>query len=140
MIRFNMTRIAVNQFAVLTDTYPENDMTLSTELSFQYSAETRQISCEVGYRFTAVDDILLVLKSQCEFAIHPEDWKKFITEDGIAIPKSVLELLAVHTIGTSRGILHCKTENTPFNRLMIPPINVAGMMKDEAEYLHSNPT
>lgn len=138
MVRFNMTRIAVNQFAILMDTYPEKDITLSTEVSFQYSAETHQISCEVGYHFTTGNDIFLVLKSQCEFAIHPDDWKKFITKEGIAIPKSVLELLAVHTIGTSRGILHCKTENTPFNRLMIPPINVAGMMKDEAEYLSSN--
>ncbi len=65
--------------------------------------------------------------------IHPDDWATFEKEDGLQIPKSVMELLAVHTIGTSRGILFCKTEGTPFNSLMIPPINVAGMMKDENE-------
>lgn len=135
MIRFNMSRIAVNQFAILSDTYPKGNITLSTELSFKYSADTRQISCEVGYRFTSDEEVFIILKSQCEFVIHPDDWNKFVKEDGIAIPKSVMELLAVHTIGASRGILYCKTEGTPFNSLMIPPINVARMMKDESEYL-----
>lgn len=133
MVRFNMSRIAVNQFAILSDTYPDKEITLSTELSFQYSAETRQISCEVGYRFSASDDLFLVLKSQCEFVVHPDDWKTFVRKDGVSIPKSVLELLAVHTIGASRGILYCKTEGTPFSQLMIPPINVAGMMSGEAD-------
>ena len=135
MIRFNMSRIAVNQFAILSDTYPKQNITLSTELSFQYSADTRQISCEVGYRFTTDSELFLILKSQCEFIIHPNDWAKFLKDDSVVIPKSVMELLAVHTIGVSRGILYCKTEGTPFNSLMIPPINVARMMKDESEYL-----
>lgn len=138
MIRFNMSRIAVNQFAILVDEYPDKDITLSTELSFQYSADTHQISCEIGYRFTTGTDVFLILKSQCEFVIHPDDWAEFMKKDGVTIPKSVLELLAVHTIGTSRGILFCKTEGTPFNRIMIPPINVAGMMKDENENIHTD--
>ncbi len=133
MIRFNMSKIAINQFAILNDNCQGKEITLSTELKFQYSEETRQISCEVGYRFSTEEELFLILKSQCDFVIHPDDWIKFERVDGIAIPKSVMELLAVHTIGTSRGILFCKTEGTPFANLMIPPINVAGMMKDEEE-------
>lgn len=128
-----MSRIALNQFAILSDVRPEKDITLSTELSFKYSAETRQISCEVGYRFTFAGEVLLVLKSQCDFAIHHEDWATLENDKGFSIPKSFMEILAVQTIGASRGILFCKTEGTPFNNLMIPPINVSGMMKDEAE-------
>lgn len=137
MIRFNMSKIAINQFAIVNDNCQGKDITLSTELKFQYSEETRQISCEVGYRFTSGTELFLILKSQCDFVIHPDDWKKFKREDEIAIPKHVMELLAVHTIGTSRGILFCKTEGTPFANLMIPPINVAGMMKDEDELVTS---
>ncbi len=133
MIRFNMSKIAINQFAILKDSCQGNDITLSTDLSFQYSAETRQISCEVGYRFTTGEELFLILKSQCDFVIHPEDWATFEKEEELCIPKSVIELLAVHTIGTSRGILFCKTEGTPFNTLMIPPINVAGMIRGDDE-------
>lgn len=123
-----MSRIAVNQFAILTQECPDEGMALSVELSFQYSVETRQISCEAGFCFNKDSATLLILKSQCEFRIHPEDWEKFHKDGGIEIPRDVLELLAVHTIGASRGILHCKTEDTSFNRLMIPPINVAEMI------------
>lgn len=131
MVRFNMTRIAVNQFAILSDDLPQGEKKLSTEISFQYSQETRMIACEVGYKFNAGENPFVVLKIQCEFKIHEEDWGKFVSGKEVSIPKEVLEILAVHTIGTSRGVLFCKTEGTPFNRLMIPPINVARMMAEE---------
>lgn len=131
MVRFNMARIAVSQFAILSDDMPQGEINLSTEISFQYSQESRMIACEVGYKFTSEEAPFMVLKMQCEFKIHEEDWDKFVSGEDVLIPKDVLELLAVHTIGTSRGVLFCKTEGTPFNRLMIPPINVARMMAEE---------
>lgn len=137
MIRFNMARIAVKQFAILSDDMPQGEINLSTEISFQYSQESRMIACEVGYKFNSADGPFMVLDIQCEFKIHEEDWEKFVSGDEVSIPKSVLELLAVHTIGTSRGILFCKTEGTPFNRLMIPPINVARMMAEEETVVKS---
>lgn len=108
-----------------------------TEISFQYSSESRQIACEAGFRFTHEDNTILVLKVLCEFRIHESDWAGFVRKDGVGIPKSVLEILAVHTVGTSRGILFCKTEGTAFNSLMIPPLNVARMMEDEAAVVKS---
>ena len=135
MIRFKMSRIAVPQFAILQDTLPQTSIELSTELSFQYSMEAMQIACGVNYKFRTDDSVFLILVCQCDFKIHPEDWKNMQTEDGLTIPKSVMEILAAHTIGTSRGILFCKTESTPFNSLIIPPINVENMMKDECEFV-----
>lgn len=137
MVRFNMSRIAVSQFAILSENMPQGEMNMLTEISFQYSSESRQIACEAGFRFTYEDETILVLKVQCEFRIHESDWAGFVRKDGVGIPKSVLEILAVHTIGTSRGVLFCKTEGTAFNSLMIPPLNVARMMEDEAAVVKS---
>lgn len=137
MVRFNMSRIAVSQFAILSESLPQGEMNMLTEISFQYSSESRQIACEAGFRFTHEDNTILVLKVLCEFRIHESDWAGFVRKDGVGIPKSVLEILAVHTVGTSRGILFCKTEGTAFNRLMIPPLNVARMMEDEAAVVKS---
>jgi hypothetical protein len=39
----------------------------------------------------------------------------------------------MHTVGTIRGILHCKTEGTPFNALILPPINVSEMVTGDLE-------
>ena len=146
MVRFNMSRIAVSQFAILSESLPQGEMNMLTEISFQYSSESRQIACEAGFRFTHEDNTILVLKVLCEFRIHESDWAGFVRKDGVGIPKSVLEILAVQLacekvteqqVGTSRGILFCKTEGTAFNSLMIPPLNVARMMEDEAAVVKS---
>ena len=137
MLRFNISRISVSHFAILSESLPQGEMNMLTEISFQYSSESRQIACEAGFRFTHEDNTILVLKVLCEFRIHESDWAGFVRKDGVGIPKSVLEILAVHTVGTSRGILFCKTEGTAFNSLMIPPLNVARMMEDEAAVVKS---
>lgn len=124
MVRFQMNRIGVNQFAILRDQLPEHEISLATELSFQYSAEGKQVACITGFKFKDADGVFLILQCQCSFLIHPEDWNSFESKKGVSIPESLLETLATHTIGTSRGILFCRTEGTPFNSLMIPPINV----------------
>ncbi len=52
-----------------------------------------------------------------------------ISDGVITIPKNLQEFLAVQTVGTSRGILFSKTEKTPFSQLILPPVNVAEMIK-----------
>lgn len=43
----------------------------------------------------------------------------------IMVPKSLLTHFAVLTVGTTRGILHAKTENTRLNHFSLPPVNVS---------------
>lgn len=69
----------------------------------------------------------MVLKMTCEFEIQVDDWKTLRNDKEVVIPKDLLEFFAVHTIGTARGVLFCKTENTQFNYIVIPPINVSEM-------------
>lgn len=131
MTRFQMVKINVEQFAILASTLPsDTPISFSTELSFMYSIVGKRVACSFNIEFITPDDKLLMLKMSCEFGIHPDDWNKFITGNRLVIPKSLLEFFAVHTIGTARGILFCKTEGTPFNSLIIPPIDVASMIQE----------
>lgn len=50
--------------------------------------------------------------------------------DKFEIPKDLQKMLAVQTVGASRGVLFCKTECTPFANLILPPVNVAAMLDD----------
>lgn len=125
MIHFRLNKIGIDQFAVLTDTVPEGDGTLNTAIEFQYAPELQMVACTVTFRFINEGNQFMVLGTRCEFLIKPEDWDAQVMKDGeVILPQDLLEILAVHTVGTSRGILFCKTEGTPFNVLMIPPINV----------------
>lgn len=126
-----MIKISVPQFAIIADRVPNTDLNLSTEIKFEYSDEAMIVACTVTFSFNAEGvNILLKLACRCDFMIHPEDWNAFKREGDMNIPTELLEYLAMQTIGTSRGVLYCKTEGTDFNSLMIPPLNVREIMKD----------
>ena len=38
------------------------------------------------------------------------------------------------TIGTTRGVLHSKTENTPFNSFLLPTLNVNELVKKDVVF------
>lgn len=52
----------------------------------------------------------------------------------LVIPKGFLRHLAMLTVGTSRGILHAKTEGTCFNKYVLPTINVTLIIKEDATF------
>lgn len=129
--RFQMVRISVPQFAMLAQQMPEEEISLNTEIEYKYNTETPQLMSTVVFRFQSepTGQPLLILEVACEFSIHPEDWEKLRKKDKIELTQPLMEILAVHTIGTSRGILYCKTEGTPLSNLMIPPLNVRKMIE-----------
>jgi len=49
----------------------------------------------------------------------------------IILPVSLITHMAVLTVGTARGILHSKTENTKFNKYLLPTINVTESLKSD---------
>ncbi|MPN63841.1 hypothetical protein SDC9_211608 [bioreactor metagenome] len=57
-----------------------------------------------------------------------------LSNNVLLVPKNFMQHLAVITIGTARGILHAKTENTPFNQYVLPTINVSEMIKDDVTF------
>ena len=80
---------------------------------------------------------VLVTKSteRCLFQISPDSRSELLQETGkkIVMPNGFINHLTTLTVGTTRGILHSKTENTPFNRFFIPTINVTKQIKGDVE-------
>ena len=98
---------------------------------FKYAENDRKVAVEVIFTFLNESVKLMTLQLTCEYEIHEEDYKAFITDKVVTIPKDLLEYFVVHTIGMARGVMHCKTEGTPFNGIIIPPINVSGSIKND---------
>lgn len=42
------------------------------------------------------------------------------------------------TIGTARGVLHSKTESTPFNSFLLPTLNVNELVKKDVVFKIEN--
>lgn len=126
-----MFRINVPQFAILKESMPAGNINLNTQLEFGYIADARRVSCEMKFDFSSEETAFITMILRCEFEVFKDDWDAFIKESTLTIPKSVLELFAVHTVGTARGIMFCRTEGTPFNYIIIPPINVSEMISSD---------
>lgn len=134
MIRFTMNKIVVEQFAILSDNPPigESQINFSTRLTFKADASNKVLACESKFVFEEDGKPFMKLDVQCNFSIEENDWNELTTEDQVTvIPKGFLCHIAMHTIGTARGVLHVKTESTPFNIYIIPPINVEEIVKDD---------
>ena len=131
MLRFRMVRINVEQFAILAHDVPAGNITIDTNIGVKASVADRKIALEIQFDFSSVTENVLILKQLCEFEIHEEDWATLQTEGKVTIPKELIEYFVVQTVGTARGILHCKTEGTPFNHLILPPLNAAEMIEHD---------
>ena len=132
MIKFRMFGIHIDQFAILSKSAPLEDLGLGVNLNYKYANKGRIISCSREFNFlNSAQEKIMILAITCEFEIEENDYKNIHKNEKTIIPKELLEYFAVHTIGTARGILFCKTESTPYNNIIIPPLNVSEMIKDD---------
>lgn len=110
---------------------------LGMELGFaiSYSTNMRRIGISPTLNLLNPDDSkALILELFCEFEIHPEDWDKMIEGKKLTIPKSFVEYLLSQAVGTLRGVLYCKTEDTEYSFFVLPSINVSAIVKDDAAF------
>lgn len=132
MFRFKMCGIHVKQFAMLPANEIKEDVGVDFDVNFQHSMEDHMVRCDMKQIFHYGKEILVLLEVACDFKIHDEDWNEQVcTKEKTVIPKYFLECFVTHTLGTSRGILFCKTEGTPYNKLIVPPLDVNNLVKKD---------
>lgn len=135
-VGFQMSGIQTTQFATVESALKDGDkVNLKTNIRFGANAGNKSVSVLAKFEFVQRNKPILIIEVACSFAIEPEAWTKMCSEDGTActLPRSIAMHLAVLTVGTARGVLHAKTENTPFNRFMLPTINLTKLIEGDAE-------
>jgi len=58
----------------------------------------------------------MIVGVQCNFYITQESLDENLVDNKYIFPLGFITHLAVIAVGTARGVLHSKTENTPYNR------------------------
>lgn len=135
-VNFQLLEIGTSEFAII-DTVSTDTKKLNFNVALQFGASdsNSSILCNVIIEFISDEQkVLLKLKTDNQFKIKPEDWEKFKNENILTIPKGFLAHLAMISVGTARGILHCKTENTIFNNFVLPLVNVASMIPEDEQF------
>ena len=135
-IGFKLNKINTQQFAIIEDSYnsKNDDFTIETNLGFGVDSKNAAIISLVKIQFEQNDVPFLIIEVSCEFDIVSKFWKEFDSEDNIRMPKGFMAHLAMITVGTIRGVLHTKTENTKFNEFILPTLNVTEMITKDGEF------
>lgn len=133
-VGFALRRISTEQFAIIEDGFTEGkDINLTTQLKFGANAEHKVIVLHANFRFEQDATPFVIVEAAGHFSIEEKAWSSFYNEEAnnLTVPQGFMCHLAVLVIGTTRGILHAKTENTPFNRFFLPTINVTETIKED---------
>lgn len=137
-VSFALAKITTEQFATLEGNYSKSGE-IKLNLNFRFGADKAGLIVAVFSNFTFVcnQQPFLVVEAGCHFAMKPESWAELMDEaqNKLVVPMSVVQHLAMLTVGTTRGILHAKTENTPYNRFFLPAINVADILVNDQEFV-----
>lgn len=138
-VGFALKGIKTEQFAIFEENYAPKKVTgLGTELQFKLDQKNKQIGVFLGFEFMQGKKVFLKIVVSCHFKIEESSWSSFVQENSLTVPKEFLAHLAMITTGTTRGVLFAKTEATPFSKFIVPTLNVAEMIKEDASFEMAN--
>src|SRR5690606_8452654 len=131
-IGFSLKKITTEQFAIIEFAFKEGeDVQFSVNAKYGINEKDKMVAVFVSPAFYQDKKAFLVLEIGCHFKIVDEAWESFKNKDKtkLTIPVGFIRHLIMLTIGTARGVLHSRTENTPFNNFLMPTINVTEIVK-----------
>lgn len=132
-IEFNIKNIHTEQFALFEDNrFDSAKINLETNLSYGLNVVERDFIISIKFTFEMKKKPFMSIQVNCNFEIGLESFNNLIVDDKIIVPNWFIAHMAMITVGTSRGILHSKTEGTIFNKYILPTINVAQMIPEDA--------
>ena len=134
-INFGLRGITTEQFAIIESAFDKSIEKIEMEngLRFGFNLEKRMISVLTSVSFFQDKGPFLLLEIGCNFEINQKNWDELYSTEKqeIKLPLVLARHLVVLSIGTLRGVLHAKIENTPFNMFLLPTVNVVEMVKDD---------
>lgn len=136
-IGFALCKVITEQFAIIEEGFSETGRVgIRTNLKFGPGFLQKRIICLTSFSFESDEKPFIVIEAGCHFQITEITWKQMFDKesDSLVVPKNFLVHLAMLTVGTTRGILHAKTEHTSFNNYLLPAINVSALIKKDAVF------
>jgi hypothetical protein len=134
-VGFALTGIRTEQFAIFEENFTEGiPAGLITGLEFKISKEKKQLGVYATFTFEQKKQAFIKIQVSSHFKISPTSWKGYCSSGKIVIPKKLITHLTMLTIGTARGVLHAKTENTPFHKFLLPTIDVTKLVTKDTVF------
>lgn len=133
-IGFRIGKLKTLQFAAIEPSAPDGaKINFSAGLAFGADTSVKSIRCIHNYQAQLEDSPFLILEFSIDFIIEEKSWEEILNDGVITLPAEFARHLGVITVGSARGVLHAKTENTPFNQYPIPLLNLFNILKEDIQ-------
>lgn len=134
-IGFGLIGIKTEQFAIIEKAYSESGKTkFGAGLQFKIDEKQKQVGVFLTLSFEQNNNVFLTIEVSGHFKIKEESWKSFVENDKLSFPRNFMAHLTMIVVGTARGVLHAKTEDTKFNKFLVPTINVNDLVKEDVVF------
>lgn len=138
-VGFVLKKIVTDQFATIEKEIKakaEDEIQLQVNISYGVDIENKILACTINIQYKSESTPIIVLKLTCNFQIDEKSWKSFLKTKSkkIIFPAGFVQHMAVITIGTARGVIHAKTENTPYNKFYLPTLNVKETLTNDVVF------
>lgn len=132
ILHYKINKIETKQFAVFPENYRiDQSVNIKSSFAFNIKNDYTQIRCISKLQYVQDDRIILVLEFATYFDIAPDG------SENIKLSKTIhvdfLRYMATIAVGTARGIIYAKSENTIVNSIILPPINLVDAITEDLE-------
>ncbi|WP_296620801.1 hypothetical protein [Marivirga sp.] len=137
-VSFAVRSIKTDEFATITNSYKEGeDVNIEAGYGFGINSDENTVMVKFSAMFKCQERPFIILKLHCDFDVDPKSFDNFrnIKTNKLVIPKGFLTHLTVLTVGTARGVLHAKLDNTEFDNFILPTLNVSEILKEDLEFV-----
>lgn len=132
-INFSIVGIRTEQYAAITELYREGEeVGFNIEVKYGVSTDDKVIVVNTKCNFMHKGIPFLIIEVANHFQIQPESFAFLIDETikAVTIPAIFAAHLVLLTVGTTRGALHSKVENTLLSKFIVPSINLSELVKE----------
>jgi hypothetical protein len=134
-VGFILRKITTEQFAIIESSFDKmnENIEVSNSVRFALDLNLKMVNAIVSVQFSQEKGPFLILEIACFFEIMEENWIEMFNPEleQFTLPKSIATHFVVLAVGTLRGVLHAKVENTFLNGFLMPTINVTEMVKED---------
>jgi len=137
---FAIANIRTTEFAILQENFSNKiDSEFYTGFRIGANSDERFIAIHFEVQFLSKKRTVIKLAIECAFEVEQNSFSGFLNEENqqLDIPGDFCRHLAVITVGTARGILHEKLNETDFEDILLPSINVTEHIPDEIVHLNA---
>lgn len=132
IIEFQLVGIKTAEFATFeSDFVVDGEFMVNTNLNYSFHTEDNVVIVNAKFIFLCNEKPVIAIAVNCYFNLRQWDEYYIESEHKLTLPINLAQHIAVITIGTTRGILHTKTEGTLLNSLLLPSINVLELVPND---------